>query len=392
MLLETFYTALRSLSLNKARTFLTMLGVIIGVFSVISLVSLVKGVQNFVVDRFNSLGSNLIFVSPGRSGFNADPSYAFTNNKLDVKNAKAIEQYAAGYIEAVTPTIRIGKTLQYKNNKFYTTISSGNYQMFNITNFEIDKGRFFTKVEEDTKSNVIILGPKAKTELFGQTTALGNSVKIDKDTFKVIGITKSKGSRADDMAFIPYTAVQNSLNVKQISGLAIKAKNPDNIDITMKKVELGLLSQLKHDDFTVLSQKDVIASAQKILGVLGIGLTAVAGISLLVGGIGIMNIMLVSVTERTSEIGLRKALGATPFNIAIQFILEAIVISLTGGLIGLLLGWLLTIATKSILRSEVPLWAIPLGLGFSVVVGLIFGTYPAVQAAKKEPIEALRYE
>ena len=177
-----------------------------------------------------------------------------------------------------------------------------------------------------------------------------------------------------------------------ISAIAIKAKDATNIELTTKEIKMALLRDLKSDEFTLMTQEDMLSSISSILGILTTALAAIAGISLLVGGIGIMNIMLVSVTERTREIGLRKALGATSFNIGLQFLVESVVISVSGGIVGLLLGWIATLIANNWIRAEVPIWAIILAFGFSLFVGIVFGTYPALKASKKDPIEALRYE
>lgn len=390
--LETIRTAVNSLRLNKVRSALTMLGVIIGVFSVVSLVSLVRGFQNYVTDQFNAIGSNLIIVTPGFSGFSDDPSKAYTNNKLEDKHVDMLKTYLSDKFIGISPSIRVGKDLKYKTNEYYSTLSAGNYETKDIFDLQLKSGRFFTKSEEETGAKVIVLGNDVNRELFGTKNSIGEYIKIDNESFLVIGYTKEKGQNFDDRVFLPYTTVKKTFDVTKLSSIVLKAKNNQDIDMLMRDVKLTLMRDMKKDDFSVLSQKDIISSIQNILNVISMGLGAIAGISLLVGGIGIMNIMLVSVTERTKEIGLRKALGATSKNIAFQFIYEAVFLSVVGGFIGLLLGWLLTFALKSFVRAEVPLWSIFLALGFSVLVGVIFGTYPAIKASNKDPIEALRYE
>ena len=203
---------------------------------------------------------------------------------------------------------------------------------------------------------------------------------------------EKKSQSYDNIVFAPDTTVKTIFNIKKISSIVIKAKNGVNAEDLKRQVELTLMRDLSKNDFTVMTQKDMLSTVQNIIGLLSTILAAIAGISLVVGGIGIMNIMLVAVTERTQEIGLRKALGATPTNIALQFTLEAIMISLAGGLIGLLLGFLASLVARFWIRAEVPLWSIIMSIGFSLAVGIIFGTYPAIKAARKDPIEALRYE
>lgn len=385
-------SALKALGVNKTRTFLTMLGVIIGVFAVVSLVSLVKGIENFIVDRFNSLGSNLIFVAPGRSGFNSDPALSFTNNKLEEKHVDLIKENVGKDLVAVAPSIRLGKNAKYKTKQYYATVAGSNEDAKDLVNVDIEKGRFFTKTEVDANAKVVIIGPTIEKELFGDSNAMGKSLKIDDESFMIIGTAKSRGGSQDERVIMPYTTMQDSLDVENFSNIVTKAKNADDIDLVIKKIELALLKDLDKEDFTVLSQASVLESFKSILNVLSIGLAAIAGISLFVGGIGIMNIMLVSVNERIQEIGLRKALGATSRDIGTQFLIEAIFISVLGGLLGLGLGFLVTVISKPWLNAQIPWWAIFLAMGFSIAVGLGFGTYPALKAAKKDPIEALRFE
>ncbi|OGC77114.1 hypothetical protein A2619_00335 [candidate division WWE3 bacterium RIFOXYD1_FULL_39_9] len=391
-LTETFITAHRALLSNKVRTLLTMLGVIIGVFSVVILVALVTGVQNYITDQFNELGSNLVFVSPGRATLTSDPAQAFTDNKLTLDQIDTIEQFAGEYVDAASPYIASGKTVSYKTKTYFGSISAGNHLYGYLFNIDLAKGRFFTGAEDKSAQRVTIIGSDVAKKLFANKNPLNQSIKIDDHSFRVIGVMVSKGADWDELVIMPINTAVKVLGIDEITYHTVKFKDPDSVDIGTKQVELAMLQDLKRDDFSILSQKDLLQSIQSILGILSVGLAAVAAISLLVGGIGIMNIMLVSVTERISEIGLRKALGATPFNIGLQFMIEAIFLSLGGGLIGLGLGFLGTLIAQNFLNAQVPWWAVVLSLSFSIVVGVLFGTYPAIQASKKDPIEALRYE
>jgi putative ABC transport system permease protein len=391
-IIETFNTAFIALTANKVRSILTMLGVIIGVTAVILLISIGRGVQNYITDQFEALGSNLIIVQPGKAGFGRDPAESLSNNKLEEKNVRTIERYAGPFITEITETVQAGTSALYKTKSYYVSIYGLNEVGFDIYNFEIDKGRYFTKSEVRAKSKVTIIGPKVVAELFGSQNPIGQRIKLNDESYEVIGTTKSKGQGFDEGAVIPYTAGLETFNQNNIGGIVMKAKDADNIDTAMRQVKRALLRDLKEDEFTVLSQEDILSSIQDILGMLTLGLGAIAAISLIVGGIGIMNIMLVSVTERTREIGLRKALGATPNEVALQFLVESMLLSIAGGLIGITLGWLGSLAMRGFLRTEVPWWAVLLAFSFSAIVGIIFGTYPAVQASRKDPIEALRYE
>jgi putative ABC transport system permease protein len=388
--IEIVFTAFSALKSNLIRTFLTMLGIIIGVFSVILLVSLVRGVQNYVSDQFNSLGSNLIFISPGRSGINQDPATAFTDNKLSLDIVKALE--AQDYVDAVTPFLTTGKTVTYKSKKYFSVIS-GVYDTYGeVFNIELEDGRFIEKADESGVKKVAVLGSNVADKLFSGRNPVGEFIKIDKTSFEVIGVQKPKSVDFDEQISIPFSTEKEFFDVDKLSYISIKVKDGEDLNLAMKKVNNELLQHLKRDDFTAMNSADLLTSIQSILGILSFGLGAVAAISLLVGGIGIMNIMLVAVTERIREIGLRKALGATPMGIATQFLLESVILSLSGGVIGMILGILASLAARSFIRTETPVWALLVSMGFSLAIGVLFGTYPAYKASKKQPIEALRYE
>ncbi|MDC0449157.1 ABC transporter permease, partial [bacterium] len=369
---ETLNSAIIALKANKLRSSLTMSGVVIGVFAVVSLISLVKGLQNYITDTFNSLGSNLIIIAPGRAGFDQDPALAFTNNKLEKKHVDIIEKDVGEYLVGVTPNIRLSKTVEYKNKQFLGFLIGTNYKVKDIVDLKIVSGRFFTKSEETSKARVAVIGPLVKKELFGVSNPLGKKIKIAGVSFEVIGVLESEGPNSDERIMIPYTSAKDALGVDQFSGITTKAKNSEDIDFVMGQIELALLSDLKSDEFTVLSQKDLLSTVGSIMGILSAALGGIAAISLLVGGIGIMNIMLVSVTERTREIGLRKALGATRSNIGTQFIIESIFISLLGGLIGLGLSIVLTLGAQQFFPAQITIWSIILALGFSILVGVVF--------------------
>ncbi len=389
---EVISSALIALKANKARTALTMLGVVIGVFAVIALVSVVKGVENNITGQFNSLGSNLIIIAPGRAKFNQDPAISFTNNKFETKHIDIIKSNTKDYLVGVIPSIRVGKTVEYKTKSFFAGLVGTTADATKIVNIKIAKGRFFNQLEEKAEGRVAVISNQVQKSLFENEEPLGKEIQIDSKTFTVIGVLDKQGFGNDERIYLPYTTVKSVLGLSKISGLSAKVKDGVNQDEAIKQIASALLTDLKSDDFTILTLKDVSNSIQSILNIIGIGLAAVAGISLFVGGIGIMNIMLVSVNERIREIGLRKALGATSFNIGLQFLLESLIISTGGGMIGMLLGFLLTLVLKRFFPAEVPIWTLILSFSFSLIVGLLFGTYPAVKASKKDPIEALRYE
>lgn len=389
---EVLLTSLTSIRANKLRSFLTMLGVIIGVFAVVSMLSLGVGVQNYIANSFNSLGTNLLLVAPGRFNFRADPSNSFSRNKLEEKHVELIKRYASDVILAVSPSIRTGATIQYRDKEFFGTVIGINYDAINVTNYEVLQGRNISRTDEKAANKYALIGVETKKELFGADKALGKTIKINKESFTIIGEIAKKNQSYDQGVITPVTTVQEVFGIENYSNIAAKLKDPKDDTKARKIMEMALLRDLKADDFTVISQSELLASFQNILGLLTAGIGMIAGISLLVGGIGIMNIMLVSVTERTKEIGLRKAVGATPRVIVIQFLSEAIIISVAGGLIGILLAFLLTASIKSYIEASVPLYAIIIAFVFSVSVGAVFGTYPAIKAGKKDPIEALTFE
>lgn len=390
---ETFRSAFVALTGNKIRSGLTMLGVIIGVAAVILLISLGKGIQNYITDQFEALGSNLLFVSPGQADFASDPAAQFSRNELDEEHVELIERYASDFITDVTPYITASAGVKYKTNTFNASVNATNERGFDIVNFEVDEGRYFTGNEVRSKAKVVLLGKEVKDELFPTQSAIGQRIKLDTgETLTVIGTIKPKGQNFDNAIAMPHTTAMDIFEIENYSSITAKAKEGVDVDQAIRKIELALMRDLDEDEFTVMSQEDILSSIQSILQVLTIGLGAIAAISLVVGGIGIMNIMLVSVTERTREIGLRKAIGAAPADIASQFLIESMLLSMGGGIIGIIIGWLLSFGGRAFIRTEVPLWSVLLAFSFAAFVGIIFGTYPAIKASKKDPIEALRYE
>lgn len=389
---EIFKTVITSLRVNKVRAFLTMLGVIIGVFAVISLVSVGSGVEKFVTGSFDAMGSNLILIAPGKFDFSDDPAKAFSRNKLAEKHVELIETYVGDKIVAVTPSVRVSSKVKFKTDIHTVAVLGGNYNYIKIFDLEVADGEFFTRNEERSKDKVILLGSEVKKSLFSSGSAIGQKITLGEETYDVIGVMKAKNQRFDNAVIVPYTAAVQDFDVKNFSGIAMKVKEGESIPLVMKKVQQALLRDLKDTEFSVLSQEDIIKSISNILGVITVGISSIAGISLIVGGIGIMNIMLVSVTERTMEIGLRKALGATKRDILLQFLLESAVISLVGGTIGIALSFLLSLGIKQFFELVISGWAVALAFGFSLLIGVVFGTFPALNASKKNPIESLRYE
>jgi len=391
---EILSTASKALLLNKVRSFLTMLGVIIGVFAVISLVSLVGGVQEYVVSSFEDLGSNLIFVVNGKieMGQRQTAGSALISTNLKEKHVDMIKSTAKDYVDYITPQSQTYQTIKYKTEEYFLLLLGVNYEANDIFNSNIEKGRYFNRVEQENSSRVVVLGNNLGKKFFGEENPIGKKIKISGKSYEVVGLLAKKSPNYDESVILPYTTVMDEFSATGITSIVVKVKDNVDLEQAQQQVKLALLKDLKEDKFTVMTQEDILESIQNILNMLTIALASISGISLLVGGIGIMNIMLVSVAERTKEIGLRKALGATSSDIKNQFMAEAILISSLGGVLGLLLGWVTTIAIRPLIKAVIPVWAIPLALGFSLAVGIVFGTYPAVNASKKDPIEALRYE
>jgi len=391
---EILSTASKELLLNKVRSFLTMLGVIIGVFAVISLVSLVGGVQEYVVSSFEDLGSNLIFVVNGKieMGQRQTAGSALVSTNLKEKHVDMIESTAKDYVDYITPQSQTYQTIKYKTEEYFLLLLGVNYEANDIFNSNIERGRYFNRVEQENSSRVVVLGNNLGKKFFGEENPIGKKIKINGKSYEVVGLLAKKSPNYDESVILPYTTVMDEFSATGITSIVVKVKDNVDLEQAQQQVKLALLKDLKEDKFTVMTQEDILESIQNILNMLTIALASISGISLLVGGIGIMNIMLVSVAERTKEIGLRKALGATSSDIKNQFMAEAILISSLGGVLGLLLGWVTTIAIRPLIKAVIPVWAIPLALGSSLAVGIIFGTYPAVNASKKDPIEALRYE
>ncbi len=391
-LLEIYKTSNRSLLRHKGRTVLTMLGVVIGVFAVVSLVSMGIGVQNYVEDQFESIGSNVLFIAPSNAGFTEDPATLFGRLKFDERHIELIERYAGEYISVASPSVRFSGTVKYKTKSFYSSIYAPNYQAQEAFDLFVQEGRFFNESEQKNKNRVVLLGPNVVEELFPNANPIGKKIDVEGFNYEIIGYTQKKGQDYDDNVYIPYTTAMEDFEIENFTGMIVKVNRQEDVEIATKQVKMALLRDLDEDDFQIFSPEDILESIQKILSILTAGIGAIAGISLLVGGIGIMNIMLVSVTERIKEIGLRKAIGATSRDIALQFLMESVMISVGGGLIGLFFGWVVALAARSFVRTEVPIWAVLLAFGVSVLVGVIFGTYPAIKASRKDPIEALRYE
>ncbi len=394
-----------ALSANKVRSGLTMLGIIIGIASVISMVAIGNGAQQSISNSIQSIGSNLIMVMPGATRSFGGPSAGRGNAlTLTVDDALAIKSEVQNVSDvALNVSSRSQVTAKGTNTNTSVVGTSPSYQT--VRNVEIDQGNFFTDSQVQSASAVAVLGPTTASDLFGEgNDAVGQSIRIKGIMFKVIGVTKSKGgsgfSNVDDTVYIPYTTAGHYLTGNKylteidVSSASSESSTQVQNDLTTLLLNRHKIKDPTQADFNTLNQADIVATASSVTSTFTLLLGAVAGISLVVGGIGIMNMMLTTVTERTREIGLRKAIGAKKKDINRQFLIEAIALTFIGGAIGVALGWSISFAISyfGILQSSVTTGSVLLAFGVSAGIGIVFGYYPAHRAASLNPIEALRYE
>ncbi len=410
---ENIRIALRALNANKLRAALTILGIMIGVAAVITLLAIGDGVTRFVADQFVGLGTNLVFVLPNFEEGQFGPPGSGGTASLTMQDAERLtDPLLLPNVSGVAPVVFRNDELQYLGNAYRTSIIASTPDYGPIRGFEVARGRYFSDGDYNGRSRVMVLGHDVAGNLYPpDIDPLDTNVRIGGINFRVIGILAPKGGGTfgsqDDLVLIPLTTAQERLyNLRTTSGalradmILLQAVNGDAvrdvvIDATNAMRQLHNITFRDEDDFVILTQEDFLASFGEVTGVLTLFLGAIASISLLVGGIGIMNIMLVSVTERTREIGLRKAVGAKKGDILGQFLTEAVVLALLGGVLGIILGFLGATAVRLAvpeLETVVTFSSISLAVGFSVVVGLFFGIYPASRAASLNPIEALRFE
>lgn len=405
--LNSFVVALESLAANKLRSALTVLGIVIGVAAVIAMLAVGRGAQSTITGTIEGIGTNLLFVISGGGSDVTNPK------PLTLADAQAMQDnFAAPSVIGVAPMMQGSATVTAQGESTSTVLDAVTPDYSWVRNIELTEGEFISEAHLLARSAVVILGPDVAEELFGRTDGVvGESVRIEGQPFRVIGLLVSKGgsgfTNEDNRVIVPLTTAQARL---------LRRTTPNRVDMVIVQAasseavpqaseEIAAILRARHrtgigaDDFTIFNQQDFLDTAAAVTGVLTIFLGGVAAISLLVGGIGIMNIMLVSVIERTREIGLRKALGARKRDILIQFLAESSMLSLLGGVLGILLGWLISLAVGAVAAASnaditpvIGLDSVLLATLFSMAVGLFFGLYPANQAASLQPVEALRYE
>jgi len=406
-IIASFFEALESLTSNKLRSGLTILGIVIGVAAVIAMISIGRGAENSITGSIQGIGTNLLFVFRGGSADVRNPQ------PITLGDVNAIsDPFQAPSVAHVAAILQGQAKVTYAGESQVTTVEGITPEYAIVRNYHTTEGEFISEEHMLGRSSVALLGPDIADKLFGRKSGIvGETVRIEGQPFRVIGILESKGgssfSNQDDRILIPLTTAQARLfhrsNRDQVDLLMVEAISPDAVPSASDQVAQILRyrhkTKIGEDDFTILTQQDFLDTARTITNILTIFLGGIAAISLLVGGIGIMNIMLVSVTERTREIGLRKALGARKRDIMVQFLTESAALSLVGGIIGILLGWGISFvvgriaaANNANISPSIGIDTILLATLFSTAVGLFFGLYPANRAASLEPVEALRYE
>jgi putative ABC transport system permease protein len=394
-----------SLAGNKVRSGLTILGIVIGIASVITMVAIGQGAQSSIQSSIESIGSNLIIVRPGAQRSGGISGGAGSAQTLTMEDANALKAEVQD-IKAVAPEVSRRYQITAKGNNTNTSVIGTVPDYLIVRNISMDTGSFFSDQQIKSSAKVAILGATAKTDLFGtDIDPIGQYIRIKSVEFQVIGVAAAKGgsgfSNPDDAVYVPISTAQHFLaGDSSVSNISVAASSQDVMTVAQQEITDALLrrhniSDVASADFNIMNQNDIIATASSVTGTFTALLASIAGISLLVGGIGIMNMMLTTVTERTREIGLRKAVGIKKSYIYAQFLAEAVALTFLGGAVGVFLGWLASmVVTKfvSSLTTQISLSSVLLAFGVSAGVGIVFGFYPAKRAAALSPIEALRYE
>ncbi len=403
-ILESISVALEGLAANKLRSALTMLGIIIGVSSVITMLALANGASGKMMQQIKQMGTNVLFIQSGQSKTGAVRGGFGSMNTLTLKDADAIVEKCRA-VAKVAPEVQSSEQVKFSNKNTSTTILGTTPDYLSIRNYRVKKGRFFRTRDVESSRKVAVIGPTTAKTLFGKMSPVGKKISIKGIRFDVIGVLATKGTAGgfadpDDQVMVPVTTAMRRLlglqYVRTINAQALKMDQMDRATSQITKVlrKRHRIAESADDDFVVRSQAEIMEMANETSKVFTLLLAGIASVSLLVGGIGVMNIMLVSVTERTREIGIRKAIGARRRDIQWQFLIEALALSMTGGVAGILTGivasWIISKASG--LNAAVSVGSILLSFGFSALVGIFFGYYPARSASRLDPIDALHYE
>jgi putative ABC transport system permease protein len=392
-LAEAARVAWEALRSNKLRSGLTMLGVVIGVMSVVLLVAIGTGARNEVTSAVGSLGSNILFVAPGTLEFGTAPSVS----RLRLEDVRRVGD-ALGDPRRVATTVASGEVAMVGTRRTNVNVQGTNETIPLVFDRSLARGGFFTASDVETRRRVAVLGADPADALFPGRDPVGKSITVGGVRFRVVGVLTRVGTAfgvsRDAEVFVPVTAAQRLFGISRVDGIAVKAPSTGQIDEERRIIREVVASAHPEQEYEVLTQEDILGVVGRILGILTLVLASIAGISLLVGGVGVMNIMLVSVSERTREIGLRKAVGARTRDVLRQFLLEAVALTVSGGIVGILLGVVaaLLVGRFSPVPAAITGWSVALAFGVSVAVGVFFGVYPARRAARMQPIAALRYE
>ncbi|MEK9147010.1 MAG: ABC transporter permease [Patescibacteria group bacterium] len=393
---EILNSAIVAIRTNKLRSGLTALGIVIGVASVILLISIGSGLRNYITGQFEQLGSNLLFVIPGQIGAGGRGPGGATINKLTTKHVERIKREVKD-LDGVVPTMQQFTTIKYRNLTLENVTIVGSTEEFaQVVNRPVTSGEFFDKSQAQSGKKVAAVGKTIVDELFQGENPIAKKIDIKGQKYTVVGTLKEQGSTfgfdQDNTVVIPFIAAQKQFGTTQVNNIYAKAENQESVARVRGEIETALLKDLEEEDFSVMTAEQTLSTIQGILGAISVSLAGIAAISLLVGGIGVSNIMLVSVTERTREIGLRKAVGARSTDILSQFLTEAVALTVLGGIIGLILASVATLIIARFIPATITVWSIIISFGFSTLVGVVFGVAPAIRAARLEPIVALRHE
>ncbi|MGB9707266.1 MAG: ABC transporter permease [Microgenomates group bacterium] len=391
-------SSISDLMKNKVRAFLTTLGIVIGVMAVVLLLAFGLGLKNYIADQFNNLGTNLVFVLPGQV-FNRSGGFSGIRSSVTFDEKDYLSLKKAKNAMAVVPVFQKTAIVKAMGKEELSTLYGTSEEIFLIRNLTAQYGEVFKKKDLEKKAKVVVLGPEIAKKLFGdEELALEQKVRIEEQTFKVIGILQSKGGGGlggpnfDMFVYVPYKTIFNITGKKNFNTFSLKAESEDKVELLKQEIKEIMLKKYNEDDFSVADSREIISTVQSIFSVLNMVLVGIGAISLIVGGIGIMNIMYVSVTERTREVGIRRAIGALKKDILFQFLLEAIILSLIGGLVGIIISYGIIFFVKYFFPAEISLFSVLLAILVSSAIGIFFGVFPAKKAADLSPIEAIRYE